>query len=156
MPIHNNCSGKHSMMLALCKYKGWSTKNYLDDDHQLNIEIIKKVIELSEVKNEDYVKSKDGCGLPTVATTLTQLGRAFLNLFLDEKYSVIKNAFLKHPYLIGGHERLDSEIIAASENIVAKVGAGGIVVIVNLIKEEAVVIKIADANMKAHTSTHLA
>ncbi len=149
--IHNNCSGKHSMMLALCKYKGWDISNYLDDSHPLNVEIIKRVLELSEVEGGDFVKSKDGCGLPTVATTLLQLGKAFLNLFLDEKYSAIKKAFLDNPYLIGGHGRLDSEIIAASDNLIAKVGAGGLVVVVNLDQEEAVVVKIDDANMKARS-----
>ncbi len=149
--VHNNCSGKHSMMLALCKYKGWSIENYLDDAHPLNFEIINKILELCEVASNDYVRSKDGCGLSTVATTLMQLGKGFLNLFTEEKYSCIKDAFLKNPYLIGGRERLDSEIIAASSDLLAKVGAAGLCVVVNLKKEEAIVVKIADANMKARS-----
>ena len=149
-PIHNNCSGKHAMMLALCVYKGWSVENYLDDSHPLHAEIIKKVLDLSGV-TVDYVKSKDGCGLPTVATTLEQLGFAFMNLFLDRQYSIIKDAFLMNPYLIGGQNRIDSEIMAVSSHLVAKVGAGGIIVVVNLQKEEAIVVKIADANMAARS-----
>lgn len=149
LPIHNNCSGKHAAMLALCVDKGWQIENYMDDNHPLTECVISKVLELSEVKDNDYIKSKDGCGLPTIATTLRQLGKGFLNLFLSPKYSVIKEAFLSFPYLIGGDGRHDSEIINASQNLVAKVGAGGLIVVVNIEKEEALVVKIADANMKA-------
>lgn len=151
-PIHNNCSGKHAAMLALCVSNGWSIDNYLEDSHPLNQVVIARVAKLCNVPTGDYVLSKDGCGLPTIATTLQQLGLGFLNLFFDEKYSVIKNAFLENPYLIGGEDRLDSEIIVASnKTLIAKVGAGGLCVVLNVDKEEAIVVKIADANMKARS-----
>ena len=34
-PLHNNCSGKHTLMLAICRQMGWDTKNYLDINHPL-------------------------------------------------------------------------------------------------------------------------
>lgn len=151
-PIHNNCSGKHAAMLALCLYNGWPIDNYLDDLHPLNKVLLNKVASLCNTRLEDCVISKDGCGLPTIATTLEQLGFGILNLFLDKKYPVIKDAFLENPYLIGGEGRLDSEIIAASnKKLIAKVGAGGICVVVNLKKEEILIVKIADANMTARS-----
>ena len=63
----------------------------------------------------------------------------------------IKNAFLNYPYIIGGNMRLDSEIINSGRNIIAKVGAGGLCVVVNIEKEECLVIKIADSNMEARS-----
>lgn len=151
-PIHNNCSGKHAAMLALCVFNGWSIDDYLKDSHPLNQVILEKVSKICNVNLGDCIRSKDGCGLPTIATTLEQLGFGVLNLFLDEKYSVIKNAFLENPYLIGGEGRLDSEIIAASDkSLIAKVGAGGLCVVVSIEKEEAIVVKIADANMQARS-----
>lgn len=56
---------------------------------------------------------------------------------------------MNHPYLIGGENRLDTKIIQNSENIIAKVGAGGLCIVVNLEKEEAFVVKISDCDMKA-------
>lgn len=148
--LHNNCSGKHAAMLALCLKMGWDLSNYLDDMHLLNTCIVKKVLELCEFKEEKAFLSKDGCGLPTVATTLSSMGKGFLNLFLNDKYLKIKNAFVNHPYLIGGHDRLDSEVINCSEgNLIAKVGAGGLCTVVNLDLQECLVVKIADADMKA-------
>ena len=147
--IHNNCSGKHSAMLLICKELGFDTKNYKDFENPLSDYIIRHVLELCETDINDVVISKDGCGLPVVATTLECLGRGFLNLFCNPKYEKIKNAFLQFPYLIGGHYRQDSEIIKASGNLIAKVGACGLCVVVNPEKEECIVVKIADSNMEA-------
>ena len=73
----------------------------------------------------------------------------YLNLFCNPKYEKIKNAFLNHPYIIGGEDRTDTKIIENSQNIVAKVGAGGLCIVVNTKSEEAFVVKISDCDMKA-------
>ena len=44
---------------------------------------------------------------------------------------------------------MDTKIIQNSKNIIAKVGAGGLCIVVNLEKEEAFVVKISDCDMKA-------
>ena len=150
--IHNNCSGKHAAMLLICKEMGFDIKNYTDINHPLSRLIIKKVCDLCETDTNNIIISKDGCTLPVIATSLYNLGLGFLNLFCDKKYEKITNAFLKHPYIAGGNNRLDSEIINASERLVCKVGAGGLCVVVNLNKEEALVVKIADCNMQARTN----
>lgn len=149
--IHNNCSGKHSAMLAICQKQGFDIKNYKDYDHPLSKLVINKVCNLCESSEKDIIISKDGCGLPVIATTLEQLGKGFLNLFLNKKYERLKDAFLNNPYLIGGKGRLDSEIINISDNLIAKVGACGLCVVVNTDKEECIVVKIADSNMEARS-----
>lgn len=154
LSIHNNCSGKHSAMLAICQHMGWNLNDYMNENHPLRNCIIQKVLELCEVKNNDYVISKDGCGLPTIATTLEQLGKGFLNLFLSSEYKMLADAFVNYPYLIGGNKRLDTEIIKSSNgSLIAKVGAGGLIVIVNPCVKECLIIKIADAHMKARALT---
>ncbi len=148
--LHNNCSGKHAAMLALCVAMGWDTQNYIDAGHPLNRSVIKRVEELCETENS--IISKDGCGLPTVATTLNSLGKGFLNLFLDKKYDKLKRAFIEYPYFIGGDLRLDTEVIKASEaNLIAKVGACGLCTVVNLQKEQCLVVKIQDTDMEARS-----
>ena len=71
--IHNNCSGKHSAMLAICKEMGYSKERYKDLSHPLSDFIINHVCNLCEVKRENVEISKDGCGLPVIATTLEEL-----------------------------------------------------------------------------------
>lgn len=40
--LHNNCSGKHTMMLGLCKLNDWDMDNYDNIHHPLQQEIKKK------------------------------------------------------------------------------------------------------------------
>lgn len=150
--IHNNCSGKHSAMLALCKDKGFDVSNYNDLKNPLSSLVIEQICSLCEVSKNDIIISKDGCTLPTVATTLPELGRGFLNLFLSSKYEKITQSILEFPYLAGGEGRIDSEIINAGKgNLISKVGAEGVIVVVNLKKQEAICVKIADSNYLARS-----
>lgn len=146
--LQNNCSGKHIMMLGLCKMKGWDFENYDSLDHPLQIAIKNKINKLCKVTKE-YPVTKDGCGVPIMSMPLENMLYGYLNVFCNEKYEKIKNAFLNHPYIIGGENRTDTKIIENSKDLVAKVGAGGLCIVVNTKTEEAFVVKISDADMKA-------
>lgn len=146
--LQNNCSGKHAMMLALCKKNGWDLSNYDEINHPLQVKIKEKIYSLCEL-NADYPVTKDGCGVPIYSMPLKNMLKGYLNLFTDEKYSKIKNAFIENPYLIGGEDRLDTAIMRANKNLIAKVGAGGLCIVVNVEKESAILIKILDCDMNA-------
>lgn len=146
--LHNNCSGKHIMMLGLCKINNWGLENYYKPNHPLQIEIIKKINNLCDI-NKNYPTTTDGCGVPIVSMPLENMLKGYLNLFCDKKYEKIKNAFLNNPYIIGGEDRTDTFIMQNSKNIIAKVGAGGLCIVVNIESEEAFVVKISDCDMRA-------
>ena len=146
--LQNNCSGKHIMMLGLCKMKSWDIKSYDNPDHPLQKAIKSKIYELCQIKKE-FPVTKDGCGVPIMSMPLENMLHGYLNLFCNNKYEKIKNAFLNHPYIIGGEDRTDTKIIQNSKGIIAKVGAGGLCIVVNTLIEEAFVVKIADCDMKA-------
>ncbi|MBR1425452.1 asparaginase [bacterium] len=151
--IHNNCSGKHAMMLGLCKLKNWDLLTYDNMSHPLQQEIKKKIYELCTI-NIDYPITKDGCGVPVHSMPLANMISGYLNLFCDKKYEKIKNAFLNNPYLIGGENRTDTKIIEESNKLlVAKVGAGGLCIVINTELEEGFVVKICDSDMKARELT---
>ncbi len=146
--LHNNCSGKHTMMLGLCKLNDWDMDNYDSINHPLQKQIKNKIYELCEIKTE-YPMTKDGCGVPIHSMPLKNMVRGYLNLFCNPKYERLKNAFLKYPYIIGGENRTDTKIIQNSEGLIAKVGAGGLCIVVNTELEEAFVVKICDTDMSA-------
>lgn len=146
--IHNNCSGKHSMMLGLCKLNDWDMDSYDNINHPLQQKIKDKIYELCELKT-DYPITKDGCGVPIHSMPLKNLVKGYLNLFSNPKYERLKNAFLNYPYIIGGENRTDTKIIQNSECLIAKVGAGGLCVVVNTQIEEAFVVKVCDTDMTA-------
>jgi len=146
--LHNNCSGKHAMMLGLCVLNGWDIKNYDDINHPLQQEIKRKINELCKITS-DYPVTKDGCGVPIFSMPLLNMVKGYLNLFCDKRYERIKTAFLNNPYIIGGEDRTDTKIISQTDGIVAKVGAGGLCIVVDTKTEEGFVVKICDANMQA-------
>lgn len=146
-PIYNNCSGKHAMMLGLCKMNGWDLSTYSEPKHELQIAIKQKIYELCEVDRE-YPMTTDGCGVPIVSMPLNSMLKGYLNLFCSDKYLKICNAFLQNPYLIGGEDRTDTKVIQQCRGLVAKVGAGGLCIVVNIEKRGAFVIKISDCDMK--------
>ena len=146
--IHNNCSGKHTMMLGLCKLNNWDLNTYDDLTHPLQVAIKEKIYSLCELDKE-YPVTKDGCGVPIHSMPLKNIVKGYLNLFSNPKYSKIKEAFLNFPYLIGGENRTDTKIIQNSDNLVSKVGAGGLIVVINTKINEGFIVKICDANMDA-------
>ena len=146
--LHNNCSGKHIMMLGLCVMNDWDLNTYDEINHPLQIAIKNKIYQLCEIK-EEYPQTTDGCGVPIYSMPLLNMCKGYLNLFCSDKYKNITNAFLNHPYIIGGENRTDTKIIENSNNLVAKVGAGGLCIIVNVQKQECLLIKISDCNMEA-------
>lgn len=146
--LQNNCSGKHAMMLAICKKNGWEIDDYGKPEHPLQIAIKERINELCGIKKE-YPVTKDGCGVPIYSMPLENMVKGYLNLFLSEKYSKIKKAFVKNPYLIGGEDRLDTAIMGVNDKLIAKVGAGGLCIVINLEKREGIIVKIMDCDMKA-------
>ena len=153
-PIHNNCSGKHVGMLASCRAKGWNTENYLDFEHPLQRKIKQAVAEFCNVDEKEIDIARDGCLAPVHALPHYKMGIGHLNIFLNEDYKIIKEAFQKNPFLIGGNNRLDTEIIEASSGkLISKVAAEGLCITVNPELKQALIVKILDADMTARKET---
>lgn len=152
--FHNNCVGKHIMMLAICLKNGWDIENYYDIEHPVQQLIKEKIYDLCEIE-EDYPITKDGCGVPVFSMPLDNMQKGYLNLFTADKYSKIAKAFLEYPYIIGGEDRLDTKIMQHSKNLVAKVGAGGLCIVVNLDFADCLIVKVLDCDMQAREITTL-
>jgi len=148
-PLHNNCSGKHAGMLSVCIKNNWDINTYLKPDHPVQKLIMQNIKDLCGLKNLPEI-ALDGCSAPVPILPHYNMGVGFLNLFSKPEYEPIKLAMAKNPFLSGGHGRLDSEIISASNgNIIAKVAAEGVCIVVNLEKKQVLVVKIIDADFKA-------
>ena len=144
--IHNNCSGKHLGFLAVCKKQGWDIDTYYLPNHPLQVAVKDKIYSLCEIKTE-YPMTTDGCGVPIASAPLKNIVKGYKNL--AEKYQEIIEAISENPYIYGGEDRLDTEIIQKSENLIAKVGAGGLCVVYNKETKECFALKMCDASTAA-------
>lgn len=143
--IHNNCSGKHIGFLVLCKINGWDMQSYYEKEHPLQKRIVEKINTMCKI-NKNYPMTTDGCGVPILSMPLQNLLEGYIELLSYEK---IISAIQSNPYIYGGENRLDTEIIEKTKRIIAKVGAGGLCVVLNTLIKDAFVIKINDASMEA-------
>ncbi len=143
--LHNNCSGKHIMMVLMCKYLGFNISGYTNENHPLQKLIKSKQEELSGEYNGAL--SYDGCTTPLWSISAKGIIKAYFNLLSNEKYSKIIKPAIKYPDIFGGYDRTDSEIIKLSKgNLYSKVGANGFLIVCNINKDEILLLKLTQNN----------
>lgn len=135
--LHNNCSGKHTAMLALALHLGAPTANYDQPSNPVQLSIARTVEQFSGVPVEEIVLGIDGCGVPVFGITVRAMALMYARLVappaaFDEKTrgacQRVVAAMLDYPEMVGGTtERLDTEVMrAAPARLVSKVGAEGV------------------------------
>ena len=147
--LAQNCSGKHSAMLATCVAAGWDTATYLQPDHPLQQLIARTVADLCA--EPVAATGVDGCGAPVVAVSLTGLARAFSRLATaaegtDE--AKVATAIRAYPQWLGGTGRDVTSLIRGVPGLIAKDGAESVYA-VGLAGGRAVALKIADGGQRA-------
>jgi L-asparaginase II len=142
--ILQNCSGKHSGMIATCVAAGWSTDGYLHVEHPLQRAITDGIPALAE----DPVLGIgiDGCGAPAHVVSLIGLARSFRNMAIGaagEAGLRIHRAMTSFPDMVGGPDRDVSLLMKGIPGLMAKDGAEGVFVAA-LPDGRAVALKVAD------------
>jgi L-asparaginase II len=124
--IHNNCSGNHAGMLALCRARGWPTQGYRLPDHPVQLACLEVHAEAAEVASESLVTGTDGCGIVTFALTLGRMAHAFSRLESLPGGSKVASAMRARPDLVGGPDGPDFLLMRGAPGWLAKVGAEGL------------------------------
>ncbi len=124
---YHPCSGKHAAILRGCQIRGWSRVGYTwphHPYHQSYLGIVRRAL------GSDWnpqVTAKDGCGLPTISMTVTELARVYADLAVTRDDDWIWQAMVEKPDLVGGFNRLDSTILkSCGGHVIAKEGADGL------------------------------
>jgi L-asparaginase II len=161
-PLHHNCSGKHSGMLAYCRQRALPVDSYLAFDHPLQQAIRTAVAHLTGVAEDELVASIDGCSAPNYAVPLDRLAHAFARLAADgddERYGAapakLSAAMTAHPEMVSGERRNDLILMRAGRgDWVTKVGAEGVQAIGVRSKGWGIALKVVDGNARGlHPAT---
>ncbi len=133
-PLHHNCSGKHAGMLAYAVNQGWSTENYTDPEHPVQVKILETLAQMAELAVHQIKVGIDGCSVPVFGLPLRHAAWAYARL-LDPSDLVLSrqiacrrivSAMTTHPEMVAGTGRFDTHLMqAAPGQIVSKVGAEG-------------------------------
>jgi L-asparaginase II len=134
----NNCSGKHTAMLAHAKMRGLPLENYLAPEHPIQQDILAVISEMCIIEKEKIEPGIDGCSAPNFAMPLanTALGMARLcdTRQLSETRATackkITAAMLSHPEMVSNHGEFDCELMkTGAGKVITKRGAEGFQVI---------------------------
>lgn len=154
--LAQNCSGKHSALVALCTLRGWPVDGYLREGHPLLDLLTETVIDLTGETPAGI--SVDGCGTPVHALTLPALARGFARLATaapDTPEGRVAAAMRAHPELVAGEGRDVTTVMRTLDGAVAKDGFEGIQALA-LTDGTAVAVKIADGADRARMPVTLA
>ena len=134
----NNCSGKHTSMLAFAKMRGLPLENYLAFDHPIQKDILRTLSEMCGIEMEKVALGIDGCSAPNFAIPLANAALGMARICdprdLSETRAAACNkitaAMIAHPEMVSNYGEFDYELMnIAKGKIVTKRGAEGFQII---------------------------
>ncbi len=156
--LHNNCSGKHAGILALCEVVGADRSTYLRADNPAQRRILDFCARLSNDDAAAWPIGIDGCGIPVYATSLRKAALSFARFAslrgIDERTAAalraVREAMIAHPEYVAGTAQFDTELmLAAAGNVASKAGAEGVHGVAPIAQELGYVSKILDGAARA-------
>lgn len=133
-PNRNNCSGKHSGMLAHAMMRNLPLDTYLDINHPIQQDILSTFADMCGYAREKVEIGVDGCSAPNFAVPLYNSALAFARLCdprdVEERRaqacSEITSAMTAQPEMVSGHGEFDCRLMeTGAGKIVCKRGAEG-------------------------------
>ena len=133
-PNYNNCSGKHTAMLAHAKMRGLPLENYLDINHPIQQDILATFAAMCLFPVADVELGTDGCSAPNFAVPLYNAALAMPRLCDPYELTAaraaachkITAAMTTFPEMVSGYGEFDEQLMKVGEGkIVTKRGAEG-------------------------------
>jgi L-asparaginase II len=133
-PNRDNCSGKHTGMLAHAQLKGASLEDYLEFDHPVQQSILNAFTEMCGVDPENVELGIDGCSAPNFSIPFYNAAWGWARLadpagLAPERAAACRKItadMMAHPDMVGGPGRFDTILMETTRGrIVVKSGAEG-------------------------------
>jgi L-asparaginase II len=129
--LHNNCSGKHTGMMAAALAMGESPQGYEQPTHPVQRLNLQTLRDLSGVPDVPY--GVDGCSVPTFVLPLAAAAKMFAHLAAPESapepyragLEAVYQAMRTHPEMVAGFESIDTVLMQKVPGLLAKRGADG-------------------------------
>ena len=157
-PLHNNCSGKHTGMLATCVHMKERTKGYIQLEHPAQQRVLRALEEMCGVALDNAPRGIDGCGFPQIAIPLKALARGIARFGAPDGLTAgraaacrrIAAAMVAHPLMVAGTGRFCTKALEiARGKAVVKTGAEGLYMAAIPAKGYGIAIKVDDGAARA-------
>jgi L-asparaginase II len=133
-PNRNNCSGKHTGMLAYARMRGLPIADYINPEHPVQKAILGALSEMCGMDPQQVQIGTDGCSVPNFAIPLRNAALGFARLSDPRDLSQdraaacrrITSAMMANPVMVRGAGRFDTRLMeVCTKRLVAKSGAEG-------------------------------
>ena len=159
--VHNQCSGKHSQIIALAMMLGVPYEGYTKPEHEAQKLIFKHVAMASKVPEDKLEIGIDGCGVPVFYLPLYNMALAYARLSTPQRgdwgeYEVaatkIRDAMSKYPQVVSGTGRIDLAVPEITKGrIIAKIGSDAVYCLAVKDEDVGIAFKIEDGSFAAVT-----
>jgi L-asparaginase II len=148
---HNNCSGKHTGFLSVCRHLGFDPSGYVQPTHDVQVSQTTPAIEeLCHVDLSGQTPAIDGCGIPVWSIPMTSLAAGWARLPSDPAGRRLIEAMMAEPFYVAGTDRSSTRVMEQVTNPVAvKGGAEGVYCGVILDGERGIALKVRDGASRA-------
>jgi L-asparaginase II len=157
--IYNNCSGKHSGMIALAVSEGWPVVGYTKVDHPVQVAALDAIADVCGVERAGLPLGTDGCSAPNPAMTLIAMARGYARFAAarddaatprERALARIRRAMLENPELVAGTGRFCTALMRVTQGrLVTKTGAEGVQCVGDPARGLGIVVKAVDGTRRA-------
>lgn len=133
--LHDNCSGKHTGFLTVCKHMDFPVQGYTRFEHPIQQRVLGVLEQMTGMDLFEAPKGIDGCGIPTIGIPLGNIALAMARLAdphdqPEERQAAcrrIRASMAAEPYLVAGKGRFCTRVIdALGQAALVKTGAEGV------------------------------
>nr|MDQ6930624.1 asparaginase [Candidatus Eremiobacteraeota bacterium] len=156
--VHNNCSGKHAGILALCLLLGSDIATYMDIENPAQQAILHFCARLTGDDARTWPLGIDGCGIPVFATPLRRAALAFMRFATLHEVDpsdasalrMVRDAMIAAPLYVSGTGEFDAALMhAGAGEIACKAGAEGVECVSALTAGVGLALKVIDGTKRA-------
>jgi len=152
--IWDGCSGNHAGLLVASARRGWDLGTYRAPSHPVQRRVLRAVVAATDVQRPTI--GVDGCGIPVHGVPLRAMATMFARLGAPDRLGRLASAadrvvrgMLAAPHLVGGTQRLDTDVIAAGAGrVIAKEGAEGLVCATSFPQGLGIALKVTDGSWR--------
>ena len=155
---HDNCSGKHTGFLTVCKHLNFPVQGYTRFEHPMQQRLLGILEQMTGMDLFEAPKGIDGCGIPTIGVPLGNIALAMARLGdphdqPEERQAAcrrIRTAMANEPYLVAGKDRFCTRVIGAlGQAALVKTGAEGVYCATLTDRKLGIALKIDDGSRRA-------
>ncbi len=152
------CAGKHTGMLSLAKFHGWTMKGYTANDHPVQQRCRSVVSQWFDLPLDEVQGGVDGCGVVSWAVPVRALATGYARLADDDaSMKRIVASMIQNPDLVAGKRRCCTALMETYPGrVLAKVGAGGVYGATLLDRGLGIAVKVLDGDPRAAAAALLA